>query len=433
MTAPTAVHANATTSVPITAPGDQPPHVPWYARPRVVLSLLGALVVASALLAREPLSGRSGDPRLSAFSTDPLGARLLHDLAGRMGWRVTRARTNPVPPTADAVLAVLDPTEAITPAEAHAMLQHVRRGGAMLLVLGDGTDALSDSLRITVGTPGGTVDTRAGAAVRCESTTPFTRNGLWFGSAALFPLDGAGMQTPGAEPLIYVWRSTRSQLLPAMQGMPFGAGRIVVAADPDVFRNDALRECRYGLDVPAVRALEYLAAGGARTRTTLVFDELHQSRARTSGIPGAVRRYLSGTPSGHTLLQLIAAGCILLLALAPRLLVPRNETRVVRRSPLEHVDALARAYEQVRASRTATGRLVRGLRRRVGRGAQRLRTAESDEEFLDRIAASVPALTSDAALVRDALSSTLPADRFQAVGQAISRIESTLTGSPQQS
>lgn len=422
MTAPTGVPATPRTNAP------------WYARPRIVLSILGAVVVASALLAREPLSGRSGDPRLSAFSTDPLGARLLHDLAGRLGWRVTRAQTNPVPATPDAVLAVLDPTETITPREAHAMLQHVRRGGAMLLVLGDGTSALSDSLRITVGTPGGTVDTRAGAAERCESTTPFARNGLWIGQAALFPLEGAGMRTPGAEPLVYVRQSTRqtgNQLRPAMQGMPFGSGRIVVAADPDVFRNDALRECRYGLDVPAVRALEYLAAGGVRTRTALVFDELHQARARTSGIQGAVRRYLSGTPSGHALLQLMAAGCILLLALAPRLLVPRDETRVVRRSPLEHVDALARAYEQVRASRTATGRLVRGLRRRVGRGTQRMRTAESDEDFLDRIATSVPALKGDAALVRDALAATLPPDRFQAVGQAISRIESTLTGSPQ--
>jgi len=396
-----------------------------------VLSILGVLVLASALLARERVSGRAGDPRLTAYSADPLGARLLYELADRLGWTVNRARTPLAALDRGTVVAVLDPTETIRPADAHAMLEHVRGGGAMLLALGARTQALSDSLGIRAGTAGGYVDSRAGTAEPCRGGRRFTRSGLWVGVATLLPVAGRGLRAAGSDTLVHVRIDTRRSgpsLQPALVAMPLGRGRIVVTADPDVFRNDALRDCRYGLDVPVVRALEYLAAGGTAPRTVLRFDEYHQARFASAGMTGAIKRYLTATKSGNALLQLCAAGILLIIALAPRLLVPRDDTRVERRSPLEHVDALARAYEQTRASRTATLRLVRGLRRRVDRGA-RVRTSESDAAFLSRVAETTPSLAGDTAIVRNALDTTVPPKQFSETGDAIARIEAALTKS----
>jgi hypothetical protein len=140
-----------------------------------------------------------------------------------------------------------------------------------------------------------------------------------------------------------------------------------------------------------------------------------------------VQAYLAGTPSGHAVLQLCASGLLLLLAAAPRVLPPRVDRRVERRSPLEHVDALARAYLQVGATRTATLRLVRGLRRRVDRGMARGRAADRDESFLARVAETKPALAADVALLRNALSTSVTQAEFREVGNAIGRIEAALT------
>ncbi len=417
----------------MTTPGMPPAParaIPWYARPRVVLSSLLLLVLASALLARERVSGRSGDPRLSAFSAQPLGARLLYETANRLGWNVVRTRSNPLPRSDASTLAVLDPSDMIRPADAHAILDFVRVGGGLLLALGDGTGALADSLNVSPATVGGVVDARVRNDA-CDNAGQFNWNGLWIGSATLIPIAGRGLDVVGSDTLLRVriggTRRRAASFQPAIVALPYGRGRIVVAADPDVFRNDALRDCRYGLDVPAVRALEYLRDGAAVRRSTLVFDEFHQGYARQAGIGSAVRRYLGHTESGHALLQLAIAGIVLLVAMAPRLLVPRDIAHVERRSPLEHVDALARAYEQVRASRTASTRLVRGLRRRVQRGTAHTRTTESDEAVLARVAETTPSLAADVSIVRDALGVTLDARRFETVGTAIARIEARLT------
>ncbi len=72
------------------------------------------------------------------------------------------------------------------------------------------------------------------------------------------------------------------------------------------------------------------------------------------------------TPAGWAVLQLVAAGLLLLVLGAIRFgpVVPAVERR--RRSPLEHLDALASGLERSGAARTATRLIVNGLRRRLG-------------------------------------------------------------------
>lgn len=403
----------------------------WYARPAVVLSLLGILVLLTALLVKAPVSGRSGDGRLLTTSTSPLGAKLLYELAGKLGYSVRRERVNAVPTDTQTIFAVLDPVVELDGATVHRQLEFVRKGGALLVALGNGTEILSDSLGISVREIGGSVSP---AFEKCMAEPMLNRNGLWLGTASLYGLNIADSLLPRMVPFIrtgvrfekpdpHSW---------ALVGFSFGEGRIVVASDPDVFRNDALRYCWYALDVPTVASLEYLRGGAGGQRKNLVFDEYHLDLQQRPSSNALVREYLTGTPSGRMLLQICVAGLVLLLAAAPRVLRPREDRRLERRSPLEHVDALSRAYAQVGATRTGTLRLVRGLQRRVGVASRwdtnrRSSAQQQDEEFLLRVAESRPALAGDVATVARALGNSIDAKSFQEVGSAIQRIEAALT------
>ncbi len=409
-----------------------PRRQPWWARPGIVLPGIAGLAVLAALVTPTRVGPRSGDPRLSTFSTTALGARVLHDLAQRLGWRTERRLAPALEADPRTIHAVLAPVVPLRSTETHALLEHVRAGGGALLVLGGSTASLLDSLHLDLGAGGGAMRWAEPDSVLCAGRELPREISLWFGLPPQM-LTFRWTAPPPADVVTFLesrpgsLRSTTDSLRPTMVGFPLGAGRLVVAADPDVFRNDAMRDCGPGLDVAAVRALEYLRAGGAAPRDRIVFDEYHQAFGAHPGTISAVLFYLGNSPSGRLLAQLALAGLLLLIALAPRTVPPRAEVRVERRSPLEQVDALARAYEQVRATRTAAQRLVRGLRRRTDRSTGPARRGVDDDAWLAQIAARHPALAAEVALARRALAEPLPARDFPALGPALHRIEATLT------
>ncbi|MBX7118924.1 MAG: DUF4350 domain-containing protein [Gemmatimonadaceae bacterium] len=417
---------------PTTPPRGARRPTPWWARPGVMLPLVAGLAFATALFT--PIQGdpRGGDPRLSSLSTGPLGARLLHDLLQRLGWRTERRLRQGLPTDApDAIVAVLDPRVPLRATEVHAILTHVRAGGAAVLVAGAGTGALLDSLHVTVGDAGRAVP--VAAARYCAKESILSYRPLWFGTPIMrvlrFTAPTAGEVTRFLEATVE--RAGKDSVVqPVLVGMPLGAGRVVLAVDGDVFRNDAMRDCAPAFDVAAVRAFEYARDGGPRPRTLVVFDEYHQGHGARPGTIRAVLLYLGTSPSGRLLAQLALAGVLLLLALAPRLVPPPPDGRLERRSPLEQVDALARAYDQVRATRTAAERLVRGLRRRTERGPVRDRRALSDDAWLARLAERHPVLAEPIDLARQALAAELTPRQFATLGPALHRIETTLTRSP---
>ena len=413
----------------------------WYTRPGIVLSLLGVLVFITALFAQGQPSGRNGDARLTSYSTQPLGAKLLFELVQKLGLKAERESRAVVPDSATAIYAVLNPVVALTRTDVHNVLDFVRNGGALLVVLGDGTDALSDSLRIFSDGVGGIIASNMTRHRDCTTTNRFNTEGLWFAqTATLFGLKGAAVDSMQAQVFESIssnrdstnagGMSLRFHPVPAIVGFNYGAGRIVVASDPDVYRNDALRDCRQTLDIVAVHVIQYLQGGTASMRRRIVFDEYRQNgRAGTFRL---VRTYLADTPSGHSVLQLCIAGLLLMLGAAIRTLPPQGTDDVVeRRSPLEHVDALGRAYAQVDATRTATMRLVGGLQRRAERGAalraKRANTPDAGELFLARVGEVKPALAADVKIVRHALVNTVSTAEFKEVGHAIERIEDALT------
>jgi len=404
----------------------------WYLRPRVAFPVIGAAVVLTALLAPDQVAGRTGNSRLSTYSTEPQGAHLFYELAQRLGWRVEQRRTPELASDTGVIQALLSPVVPLRMGEVHALLEHVRRGGALFVVLSGG-DLIGDSLRVTRGLVGGRARPRDPGDTACRPKTR-TFVPLWPDRAVLYDLRWKGPPPSGVETFVHVEptsaaapnaRTTRSP--PAAVGFPYGRGRIVVGSDPDLLRNDVLRGCEYGLDVSAVRMLEYLRDGGTIPRSRVVFDEFHQGFGFQPGTMRAIAAYLGGTQSGHLLFQLLGAGLILLLSLAPRVIPPRDPERIARRSALEHVDALARAYAQVGATRTATMRLLRGVRRRVEHGAARALGRETDEAFLDRAQEAAPALVPEVERIRHALNSPVARREFAGIGAALHRLETTLT------
>ena len=152
-------------------------------------------------------------------------------------------------------------------------------------------------------------------------------------------------------------------------------------------------------------------------------DEYHQGFGVHENMPRAIRDALFHTAPGRVVVQLVAAGLILLLVYGVRPIAPLKRRSVERRSPLEHVGALARAYQQSGATRAGTQRLLRGLRRRRPLGAT---GALDDESYLSLVISRKPELADEVELVRAALVRPAQASEWVAVGSAIDHIERTI-------
>src|SRR5689334_17173750 len=164
-------------------------------RRRIALAALLAIIVVAALFTPEVIGGRTGDARLTTYSAEAQGAKLLYELASRLGWRVERW-TDATPTAADdrTVVAVLDPVQPPGAIETHRLLEQVRSGAALLYVMGGG-GALNDSLHVKRSLFGGTYQaTAAGIAdVRRVSDTLRARR---FDSATADSTDDEEVELP---------------------------------------------------------------------------------------------------------------------------------------------------------------------------------------------------------------------------------------------
>ena len=384
-----------------------------------VLTLLIALFTPEA-------PGRS-EGGLSSYSTAPGGAGIVYDLAARFGWRTERRITtldslHRRGDTSRTVQIVLAPREPLGAHEIHNLLDNVRKGGGLIFSL-DGDDALLDSIGVTGGyrTPF--------VASSVDSTCEHRRTSS---TADLFVLPPEVREitwtrhAPGVvEPLVHGGSGPR---LVSGLGFRMGKGRVAVVGGSDVFSNAAVRVCRLGADIASMRLIEYTRPATG-TPPVLVFDEFHHGFGVHGGSLKAAVGYLWRTDSGHLLAQALVAGLLLLFAMAPRPLVPKSVTQVMRRSPLEHAAALGRAYEDVGATRTATSSLVGGLRRRM-RGIVAVPASSDDGEFLAAVARRIPSLAPRVEIVNRARTSDTAKRDFAPVGQALAAIEEQLQSTP---
>lgn len=402
--------------------------VPWYGRPRLLTMLVVGLLVAAALLTPEK-AGRPGvERRITTRSTEPGGASLLPELARALGWQASDNATAEFPRGPRIIHAVLDPATPLRAPEVHALLQRVREGAGLLVIVGNGPDVLRDSLRLSRGR---TARRPPRLSDHCTPADARPFGASWIPDADdVASVGGVGTRVGTVDTLFAaqpaLGKDTTGRI-PVAVGFAVGRGRVVAFATSGPFRNDVLRRCAAGFSIPYVRALEYLRDSGAvLPRDRVVFDEYHQGHGIQPGTIRAVATYFAETTSGHVVAQWALAGLLLLAARSGRLVPPAPDVADERRSPLEHVDALARAYAQVGATRTATQRLVRGVRRRTATAATG-GASVADDAWLAMVAARVPARAADVARVRAALGGGVSAGPLVDVAAALAAIEDSLS------
>jgi hypothetical protein len=344
-----------------------------------LIALIGAFVLASTLTA--PDDRGTLDPRPSTFRAADPGALALFLTLEELGADPRRrlsswADGRPL----EAPLALLSPTQPLTPLEVDSLMAWVERGGQVIYAAVPG-DALLERLELMLHrVPDARVEEAA-----LPQPHPWTEG-----------LDGVRGFTrvfDDTSRVMVFRRGTPLLTLPdegvAALVLPVGEGRVVAWSDARPLNNAALRESGAAL-LFARAAIDMAGEAGI-----VEFDEFHHGYREGVGVVRSTFVFLRDTGPGRMALQLGVAALGLLLLAGRRFGTPHPPPPARRRSPLEHVEALAGAYRQGGARATARHQVVAGLARRVGRAPPR---AGAEGEWLDAMAARVPA----AAPFRDA-------------------------------
>jgi hypothetical protein len=300
------------------------------------------------------------DTRPSTFVTGPAGVAALADVLGRLGVEVAPRRIplfgvadDLAPQEAGVALTVIEPTFPMTREEALEVVRYLRQGGTVVLAGRTGIERELGVSRVAVRRLDRESDT---AAVRPPD-----------GIGAVPPVSTVlGRRRPAAGEAVPLRPMRTDTLLAAENRRPValrlgfaGGGRALIIGDADWLHNRSLRDTDVGaLVVPWILSL------GA---TRLVVDEYHHGFGRSGALVAAVWRWLVRAPPGWALLQLALAGIVTLAVLSVRFgpavhVIPRR-----RRSPIEHLDALASGLDRVGGGPVVTDLLGRGLARRLRR------------------------------------------------------------------
>lgn len=393
-------------------------------RPRVVLPALLVILVVTAILS--PIGDDATGRFLSTRSRASNGSHGLRAILDRLGWH-TSERLTPYLGALDTTATYVMVSTPVAPSahEIHTLLEAVRQGANAIVVPSRGS-VLADSIGIRTSVVGflsfrPTSDSLFGSYDKADTLreafgVPSARGFHQFLEATpATDSDSVGMWPSRATTLLSVEQKGPK---PEIAILPVGRGRVVAIADPTFLRNDVLR--RTAGAVLAVRVLESL---DPQQRSTIVFDEYHQGYGDTTKQMDVLEYALFGTPWGRALVQLGVAGLLYLLVIGVRPIPPVSRARYERRSPLEHVGALSRAYEAIGATHLAVQRLVRGVRRRHPLGT----TAQlSDDAYLALLRARMPTLGPDVEILTSALANKPSAEQLVAAGAAIDHIERNL-------
>ncbi len=343
---------------------------------------LGALVLVSVLvttLGRRRAGEADVDPRPSSLLTGPHGARGFADALVRLGHRVTRFRgaTAALPiagsDSARTLLVLLDPTDEISSHEVAAFRSwnDSVRGGDLLLA-GARAIGLMECF-------GYTVDSRPFDSVTVRAPAGQATVAGWPKVTAVLAASNDSVIVDSSRAADY--RTTRcavppigriDTLLMSTTGRAVGLRlersdvdrRVLLFADAGLFRNRALRETDAGPFALRLVGEHY---------DRVIFEETHHGFSEGGSLAGAVIAWSIRSPWGWAMWQVALVGLLALLAGAVRFGRPRLVLERRRRSPLEHVRALATALAAARGHDVAIAAIVTGLRRRLSPAGQRSR------------------------------------------------------------
>ena len=393
-------------------------------RPRVVLPALAGAIVVTILLT--PVGDEDRSPQfLTTRSSTLNGAKGLREMFDRLG-RHTSERLVPFtsPLDTSAIYFVLGNVVDMSATETHALLDAVR-GGARAVVVPERDGSLADSLGVRA-------SERSALAFHALADSLFGSYDQVDSVHELFGAYGARTfhryleaspasdsdtaATWPAEAMSFLdVRTLENSRHPEIAIITMSHGDVVMIADPSFMRNDILR--RTAGAVLAVRIVERIDRTG---RAPIVFDEFHQGFGSTDSPVDVLADALTLTRPGRATLQVALAALLYLLLIGVRPIAPVSRAKLERRSPLEHVGALSRAYEAIGASKLAVRRLVRGVRRRHPLGTM---TQLTDEQYLALLRVRLPALAADIDVLTKTLAQQPTADEMVTAGAAIDHIE----------
>jgi hypothetical protein len=328
-----------------------------------VLLLLLALVVIGQALQVDP-DGRS-DERRTSLQPTPAGAKGWADALTLLGVEVIRSR-NPLtmrrdPAGKDALLAFLDPTIPFDLVEATAVRERIARGRDVLLAGRGARFAMRclgwDLVRATgegLVATGAVGDTKI-AIQHVRETLRTLREPFGADSSRQADL---GVLTCDSTPVVAV-----DTLLRVPSGRPAAVrvhtesgGRFILVGDGALFADTTLRYTEAGVFALALVADRY---------SRVVIDEAKHGNTSGGSMSRALLSWSGRSPWGWLLWQLIAVGVIALMVAMVRSGPLLVTTERQRRSPLEHVRALATALSATRGHDVALRLLIGGLRRRL--------------------------------------------------------------------
>ena len=339
------------------------------------LALALALAVSAAIVAGNRGTAPQFDLRTSSLLSGPLGSRAVYDVLARLRVPVERRRTplfdfaraapRGTPP---AVLVVLHPPRSLYAAELARVVAFVRAGGRVVAAGAGGgithcvgwrtkneeAFLLRDSFPVVSPVPALTLPPVADfLKPRRDDVAAESRRRVLGG-----PIEEHQCDTLSATAEDTLLRLTDGR--PAVLRLDYGGGgSVTLFADPGYFRN---RLWRSG-DVPYFVTPLLVPARRGR----VVWDEYHQGFGRGRSMTGVVLGWLVGTPGGWAITQLVGVLVVGLAVAGVRFGPARRGVVTRRRSPLEHLEALAAGLEGAAGADTAVTLTVSGLRRRLGR------------------------------------------------------------------
>ena len=331
-----------------------------------LLAIIASL--AGRANAPEPTTIDARQP--STFLTDPGGARGLLEATQRLGIDVLRFRERPNQLKRYAnrprqILAILNPPAPVSAPDIPIILEFHR--STDLLLAGQRVDNLMRCFGYEVDRKGGTfdsvrVDGQQASAAFVHGALIATNDSAHTDSSRIGDVGAIRCKVPVVTSVHTLLSSPRG---PVVVRLDEASGRrVILVSDASLLDNHALRETEAGPLVLALFAGQY---------DHIIFDEYHHGYGAAGSLGRVAVSWSARSPWGWAAWQLIGVGVLALLFGAVRFGPALPGIPRARRSPLEHVRALATALSAARGHDQAIAAIVRGLRRRLAPPAMRAR------------------------------------------------------------
>lgn len=339
------------------------------------LGALALLVALGAALGRRGNNPADQDLRPSSYLAGPAGVRGLAEALSRLGIEVERSRrpVRTLVARGDSgrrtAVVWLNPDVSLDGREIQLVADWSARAGGPDLVLagpqlsplmncfGYGVDSrrFADPLPLRPLVPGETWP-EVGAVLAARSAAVVTD------SSRLADATVTGCTVVEAE-AIDTLLMTRSGRVAALRiHRADREGRVTLVADPVLLENRAVRETAAGPFALGLFIGRY---------DRVIFEERSHGFGEGGSLLAATLEWSRHSPWGWGAWQLAVVGLLALAAGAIRFGPVRPAIPRTRRSPLEHVRALATALAAARGHDVAIGAMIRGLRRRLLPAGQR--------------------------------------------------------------